>query len=42
MIENRVINLKPLITHKYNLKDIKKAYAVSLNGKAIKVSIKPN
>jgi len=42
MIENRKINLKPLITHKYNLKDITKAYTVSLKGKAIKVSIKPN
>ena len=42
MIENKKINLKPLITHKFNLKDIKKAYEVSLKGKSIKVSIRPN
>tara|TARA_B100000686_G_scaffold42147_1_gene44003 strand:+ start:4188 stop:5201 length:1014 start_codon:yes stop_codon:yes gene_type:complete len=42
MIENKKINLKPLITHKYNLKDINKAYKISLSGKAIKVSIRPN
>ena len=42
MIENKEINLKPLITHKFKLKDIKKAYKVSLSGKALKVSIRPN
>ena len=42
MIENKKINLKPLITHKFNLKDILKAYKVSFSGKAIKVSIRPN
>ncbi len=42
MIENKKINLKPLITHKFNLKDIKKAYELSLKGKSIKVSIRPH
>ena len=42
MIENKEINLKPLITHKFKLKDIKKAYKVSLSGKALKISIRPN
>ena len=42
MIESKMINLKPLITHQFKLKNIKKAYQVSLNKKAIKISIKPN
>ena len=42
MIENKKINLKPLITHRFKLKDINKAYKVSLSGKALKVSIRPN
>jgi L-iditol 2-dehydrogenase len=42
MIEDKEINLKPLITHKFKLKDINTAYKVSLSGKALKVSIRPN
>ena len=42
MIENKEINLKSLITHKFKLKDIKKAYKISLSGNALKVSIRPN
>ena len=42
MIESKKINLKPLITHKFKLEDINKAYNLSLTGKALKVSIRPN
>lgn len=42
MIENKKINLKPLITHKFKLEDINKAYNFSLTGKALKVAIRPN
>jgi len=42
MIEHKEINLKKLITHKYKLSQIKKAYDTSLEGKALKIAIKPN
>ena len=42
MIENKKIDLRPLITHKFKLEDINKAYNFSLRGKALKVAIKPN
>ena len=42
MIENKEINLKMLITHKFKLSNIKKAYDVSLKGKALKIAIRPN
>ena len=42
MIENKEINLKKLITHKFKLSNIKKAYDISMKGKALKVAIRPN
>lgn len=42
MIENKEVNLKSLITHRFKLKDILKAYRTSMKGKTLKVSIKPN
>lgn len=42
MIDNKKINLKPLISHKIKLKNIIKGYNILLKGEGIKVVIKPN
>ena len=42
MIDNKMINLKPLISHKIKLKNLIKGYNILLRGEGIKVAIKPN
>jgi len=42
MIDDKIINLKPLITHKIKLKNLIKGYNILLKGEGIKVAIKPN
>ena len=42
MIDNKKINLKPLISHKIKLKNIIKGYNILFKGDGIKVAIKPN
>ena len=42
IIENKEINLKPLITHRFKLTNLTKAYNILLKGKGLKIAIKPN
>ena len=42
IIENKEINLKPLITHKFKLTNLTKAYNILLKGEGLKIAIKPN
>ena len=42
LIINQKINVKPLITDRYKLADIKKAYIKAMSGNAMKIIIKPH
>jgi L-iditol 2-dehydrogenase len=42
LIISRKINVKALITHRYKLTDVKKAYEKAISGKAMKIIIKPH
>jgi len=42
LIESKEVNVEPLITHRYNLKDIKEAFQKAFSGEALKVMVNPH